>query len=101
MLEPSSLNWKDGGCYDSKCDYIQHMWNEKEFNVNVDDSISEETKYGFYDSTPACHNYFIEACHVEHISVKMTVGRTDGDLMLGLLRFVLSLQCAGRSICST
>ena len=100
----SSLNKYMGmECYIGSCaGSNMQIWHSNSIGYNVDGSIHEETKYIFHDIYPEKYKYFIdEPLNGKHFHIHISAGKEDGTVMLGLVHFVLFLQCSGHSICST
>ena len=101
-FEQSSLNWGKAMCLNEICTGNRHIWAERSVRIGPDFSIMDDPKYSFFDVYPNQFSYFItEPIDIKHIHVHITAGKEDGSTMLGLVHFVLSLQCSGQSICST
>ena len=101
-VAPMSFNW-DGLCDESTCAGNNiHIWNEESLALHPDGSVHKKDKHLFFDTYPKQYSYWItEPVIVNKIHVHITAGKEDGSLMLGLVHFLLSLQCSERSICTT
>ena len=102
-FDPLSLNLNKRICVANMCAGSDvHVWKENRYNMAQDGDILDKTKYVFFDTVPIWHPYFVEEpLYVPHVQVHITAGGRDHSVMMGLVHFVLSLQCAEDSTCHT
>ena len=101
---PLSLNLVEGRCDKTfTCaGKTVHIWKDKSYVIGQSGRIKEKTKYVFFDSVPFMYAYLIdEPTYVQDFHVRITSGARDNSVMLGLVHFILALQCSGRSTCKT
>ena len=101
---PLSLNLVPGRCALSFicAGNTVHIWKDNSYVIDEFGEIQDKTKYVFFDTVPFWYAYLVdETTYVKDFHVRITSGARDNSVMLGLVHFLLSLQCSGRSICET
>ena len=100
-VAPMTFNW-DGLCEITCAGNNIHIWNEESLTLDPDGSVRKNDKHLFFDTYPKQYTYWItEPFIVDKLHVYVIAGKEDGGTMLGLVHFVLFLQCSKRSICTT
>ena len=102
-VAPRSFNFDNGWCTTADCAGNNiHVWDENYVEFSEDGSVAEKTKYLFFDAYPKQFNYLIkEPLDRKYLHVHITAGNADGTIMLGLVHFVVSLQCSVHTVCAT